>query len=96
VIAPSEEPPGPSSRWRSARSSSGFRFAVHDVGRDAFGGRNLQTSPEVLRITVLVANGSDECFQREHAERVGQRDRCLSDFVICQAESRRHGKGRST
>jgi hypothetical protein len=43
-----------------------------------------------------VANGSDECFQREHAERVGQRDRCLSDFVICQAESCRHGKGRST
>ena len=74
----------------------GFRFAVHDVGRDASGGRNLQASPEILSITVFAANRSDKCLQREHAERVGQRDRCVSDFAIRQAKSRSHGKGSPT
>ena len=73
----------------------GFGFAVHDVGRDAFGGRNLQTSPEILRITVLVANGPDEGLQRQHAERVGERDGCVSDIATRQPESRRYSNGRS-
>jgi hypothetical protein len=63
--------------------------------RVAFGSRNLQTSPEILRITVLVANGPDEGLQRQHAERVGERDSGVSDFATRQPESRRYRNGRS-